>query len=288
MVLFVGDFLQLALPKGQYAFLSEVWRDVFSHRAVELKTHWRHVRDGNLLGLLLRLRTGTHTCADIALLATRQSKSPPSHARWLSCHTVDALNKNTEELLRLPVSSVEFQAADKTPVPYITHYKAMALLDNSFKYVRTLSLRVGAMVDVPTSCLAAQGVPCGSRGVVLSFVPVGARVFPRVRFYLACGGNKTMVVLPATAHAVELDGWSRAATQTQMPLVLAWAATIHAAKGCTMPDVALDLRQAFAAGQALSGHSRTPTVEGLHLVGFDESKVIVDSVALAFHEGLHM
>lgn len=170
---------------------------------------------------------------------------------------------------------------------YLTGSKASALLDTTVKYVRVLCLRVGAMVAVPTGCLAAQGVPCGSRGVVLSFFMVGARVFPRVCFSLASGGTKTVVVLPATAHAVALDGWSRAATRTQVPLVLAWAATIHAAQGWTLPEVAVDLSKAFAAGQALSGLSRTPTLEGLHLVGFDESKIIVDGVALAFHEGLH-
>lgn len=59
-VLFVRDFLQLAPPRGQYAFLSGVWRAACGDRAVALRTHWRQVRYGNLLGLLLRLRTGTH------------------------------------------------------------------------------------------------------------------------------------------------------------------------------------------------------------------------------------
>jgi len=285
-VLFVGDFLQLAPPKGQYAFLSDVWRVVFGDRAVVLSEHWRHVRDGNLLGLLLRLRTGTHTSEDIDMLATRRSLSPPPHVLWLFCHTLDVLEKNTEELQRLPGTPVEYVAVDKAMAPYLTISKASALMDTSIKYVRVLSLRVGAMVAVPTACLAAEGVPCGLRGVVLSFSRVGAYVFPRVRFSVSCGGSKTVVVLPATAHAVALDGWSKAATRTQVPLVLSWAATIHAAQGWTLPEVAIDLSKAFAAGQALSGLSRTPTLEGLHLVGFDESKIVVDSAALAFHEGL--
>jgi len=285
-VLFVGDFLQLAPPRGQYAFLSGVWRAAFGDRAVALRTHWRHVRDGNLLGLLLRLRTGTHTTADVDLLATRRSLSPPPHVLWLFCHTVDVLSKNKAELQSLPGAPIKYVAVDKVMAPYLTPSKASALMDGSLKYVRVLSLRVGAIVAVPTGCLAADGVPCGSRGVVLSFSRVGASAFPLVRFSLACGGNKTVVVLPATAHTVALDGWSRAATRTQVPLVLAWAATIHAAQGWTLPEVAVDLSNAFAAGQALSGLSRTPTLEGLHLVGFDESKIVVDSAALAFHEGL--
>jgi len=286
-VLFVGDFLQLAPPKEQYAFLSDVWGLVFSDRAVVLATHWRHVRDGDLLGLLLRLRAGTHTSADMAVLASRRSLHPPGHALWLFCHIQDVLAKNADELQRLPGKLVKFEAMDKAMASYLTGPKASALLDTTVKYVRVLSLRVGAMVAVPTGCLASQGVPCGSRGVVVSFFLLGARLFPRVSFSLACGGTKTVVVLPATSHAVALDGWSKAATRTQVPLVLAWAATIHAAQGWTLPEVAVDLSKAFAAGQALSGLSCTPTLEGLHLVGFDESKIIVDSAALSFHEGLH-
>jgi len=205
---------------------------------------------------------------------------------WLFCHTVDVLTENNDELQRLPGAPVKYVAIDKAMAPYITPYKASALMDTSLQYVRVLSLRVGAMVAVPTGCLAAHGVPCGSRGVVLSFSRVGACVFPRVRFSLLRGGSKTLVVLPATAHNVALDGWSKAATRTQVTLVPAWAATIHAAQGWTLPEVAVDLSKAFAAGQALNGLSRTPTLEGLHLVGFDDSKIVVDSAALAFHEGL--
>jgi len=84
------------------------------------------------------------------------------------------------------------------------------------------------MVAVPAGCLASQGVPCGSRGGVMSFARVGARLLPRVRFSLAGGDTKTVVVLPETAHTVALDGWKKVATRTQVLLVLAWASTIHA------------------------------------------------------------
>jgi len=177
---------------------------------------------------------------------------------WLFCHTVDVLTKNNDELQRLPGAPVKYVAIDKAMAPYLTPYKASALMDTSLQYVR----------------------------VLLSFSRVGACVFPRVRFSLLRGGSKTLVALPATAHNVALDGWSKAATRTQVPLVLAWAATIHAAQAWTLPEVAVDLSKAFAAGQALTGLSRTPTLEGLHLVGFDDSKIVVDSAALAFHEGL--
>lgn len=286
-LLVAGDFLQLAPPFGSYAFLSDEWRLVFGERAVILKTNWRQMRDPQLLGLLLRLRTGHHTDADMALLATRRTAVPPPNVICLFCHTLDAADKNEEELRLLPGPSVVFEAVDRVEdAPYLTLARASALLDGALKYPRVISLRVGAVVAVPTACLASRGVPCGTRGVIICFRVVGQRRYPRVRFTLPTGGSKVLDVTPAIGHAVALDGVKRAATRTQVPLVLAWASTIHSAQGWSLEEAAVDLSNAFAAGQALSGLSRTSTLAGLHLIGFDEKRILVDDAALAFHESL--
>ena len=52
----------------------------------------------------------------------------------------------------------------------------------------------------------------------------------------------------------------------QMPLILAWAVTIHKAQGLTLSDVRVDLgRGAFAMGQTYVALSRAQTLEGLSL-----------------------
>ena len=59
---------------------------------------------------------------------------------------------------------------------------------------------------------------------------------------------------------------STTASFKQMPLILAWAVTIHKAQGLTLGDVRIDLgRGAFAMGQTYVALSRARTIAGLSL-----------------------
>jgi len=285
-LLTAGAFLQLSPLRGSYAFLSDAWQDALANRAVVLKAHWRHMQDTRLLSLLLRLRKGRHTAADMVLLATRSTAVAPPGVICLFCHKADADAKNEEELLGLAGESVMLTAVDKAHAKYLPLALATTLRNSAVKLLPVLTLRLDAEVAVPTSCLAGQGVPCGSRGVVTSFRAVGNRRYPRVRFQLPSRGDKTLDVIPSLVHTVALDGATWSSTRSQVPLMLAWASTIHAAQGWTLQEATVDLTFAFATGQALSGLSRTPALERLHIIGFDEDRIIVDGTALAFHESL--
>lgn len=286
VVVFAGDFLQLAPPVGSFAFCSPVWRDIFGSRARELSTTLRHVSDAVLLCLLLRLRVGAQTDDDLALLASRRTDAPRASAVRLTTHTSLAAAKNDTEMAKLEGQAVAFSAVDVVIAPYISMKQASGLLDDGTDLVRRLVLRVGAVVAVRSNCFHSRGVPAGSRGVVESIISSGPAQIPIVRFFLAEGGFVTVRVLPITTAVHALDGVSRAASRTQVPLVLGWASTIHSAQGWTLPSVAVDLEGAFAPGQVLPALSRTPCLSGIHLVSFDSGKIIVDGVAVAFHASL--
>ena len=123
-----------------------------------LDTHWRHINDRRLLDVLLRMRVGLHTNEDMELLATRRSAMPPATAVWLFCHSLPAREKNEEELQRLPGPDITYHAQDKVKVTYLPLEGARNLLDEGLKFLRVLSLRVGAFFLVLYNCLAEDGV----------------------------------------------------------------------------------------------------------------------------------
>lgn len=86
----------------------------------------------------------------------------------------------------------------------------------------------------------------------------------------------------------EEDGWvvNKLATRVQVPLILAWALSIHKAQGQTLDRVKVDLERVFETGQAYVALSRTRSIEGLQVLNFDPSKVVVHPKAKAFYESL--
>lgn len=286
VVLMAGDFLQVCPPRGRYAFTSSVWMRVFGKSAMVMATNFRHAGDPTYLALLLRLRLGLHTQADLDLIATRQTDSPPPDCTWLFCADKDVRTKNSAMLAALPGPEETFQAVDTTRAAYLNDVQAGHLLNNGTKYVATLTLRVGAKVRVPTNVLAGAGVVSGSHGTVLGFGGPTLRRAPLVRFQLMSGGTRDVVVVPAEARVMAFDGVTRAATRMQIPLVLSWASTVHSAQGWTLARMAADLGEAFAPGQVLSALSRTRRLCDNFLLGFDEHKVIVSPEALAYHSSI--
>lgn len=287
VVLCAGDFLQVCPPRGEYAFKSAVWARVFGRRAMIFESSYCQAGDPYYLELLLRLRLGKHTKEDVARLATRQTTStPPQDCVWLCCLKTSAADKNQEELEKLPGPVETFEAVDRCIAPYLNETRATHLLNSATKSVRTLELRVGARVIVSSNVLSSKGVVAGSRGTVRAFSRVGHARLPTVEFELPRGGTCNVVVGPVEARVMAFDGVSKAATRWQLPLVLAWACTIHGTQGWTLRRVAADLSEAFAPGQVLSALSRTRRLCDNYLVGFDESKVFVCPDALLFYSSL--
>jgi ATP-dependent DNA helicase PIF1 len=72
----------------------------------------------------------------------------------------------------------------------------------------------------------------------------------------------------------------------QVPLKLAWSLTIHRCQGCSLDRVQVDLSGCFSPGQCYVALSRARTSAGLQIVGFTESVVKADPLAVGFHDAV--
>jgi ATP-dependent DNA helicase PIF1 len=86
---------------------------------------------------------------------------------------------------------------------------------------------------------------------------------------------------------VELPNGEVQAKRTQLPLILAWALSIHKAQGQTLERVKVNLGRVFEKGQAYVALSRATTQDGLQVLGFQKSKVMAHPRVIDFYNKLY-
>ncbi|KAK0614804.1 ATP-dependent DNA helicase PIF1 [Lasiodiplodia hormozganensis] len=116
-----------------------------------------------------------------------------------------------------------------------------------------LQLKLQAQVMLIKN-LSDPRLTIGTIGKVISFHPTGQGDIPRpkVRFVLLDGSTVDHICTEETWKAdcyVPGQGHQIIASKTQIPLVPAWALTVSAAQGLTLPRVKVDLAQTFKEGE---------------------------------------
>ncbi|CCL99381.1 uncharacterized protein FIBRA_01399 [Fibroporia radiculosa] len=96
-------------------------------------------------------------------------------------------------------------------------------------------------------------------------------LFPLVEFRTAHGSE--IVLIGREEFRVEDNEGKLLARRVQVPLVLAWAMSIHKSQGQTIQRVRIDLARVFEKGQSYVALSRAASLDGLQVLGFDPKKV---------------
>lgn len=112
-----------------------------------------------------------------------------------------------------------------------------------------------------------------------------SRKWPYVRFLLNDGTTRDVLVQPETWTLEDREGRTEA-SRSQVPLILAWALSIHKSQGQTLEWVKVDLTRIFEKGQAYVALSRAVRMEGLHVLGFTRDKIMVHPKVINFYAGL--
>lgn len=111
------------------------------------------------------------------------------------------------------------------------------------------------------------------------------RKWPLVCFIQPDGTERHLLCQPE-AWKIELPNGEVQAQRQQVPLILAWALSIHKAQGQTLPRVKVDLGKVFERGQAYVALSRAVSKEGLQVTRFEPRKVMVHPKVIEFYSNL--
>lgn len=110
--------------------------------------------------------------------------------------------------------------------------------------------------------------------------------WPLVQFHAVDGSSRIMLCI-SEPWKVETPTGEVQASREQLPLILAWALSIHKAQGQTLARVKVDLGKVFEKGQAYVALSRAVTQEGLQVLRFEKQKVMAHPRVVTFYQQLY-
>jgi ATP-dependent DNA helicase PIF1 len=283
LILF-GDFLQLPpinrdgqmASDYQFCFQSQAWKDL-DPRSIMLKTVFRQA-DQSFVNLLNNIRFGKLNDEDLNILKSRINLPEQNSAirpTILASHNaqVDAINR--VELQKIVNSSQVFNAK------FSGNSTKKDFLRKNCLAPESMELKVGAQVMMLKNTYQKEGIINGSLGIIQDFSKKTNH--PIVRF-----NNGVLLTIAPEIWALEkFDVEKREiiteAEMSQVPLLLAWAMTIHKSQGMTLDKVKCDLSKVFADGQIYVALSRVKTLEGLYIDGIDFNRIRANSDIVDFY-----
>ncbi len=302
-LVFCGDFFQLP-PVGdnddiftrKFCFESELFDKVFPNENKIQFTKIFRQKDIIYSKILNKLRVGKISQKGIHELnkcigKTCQNKSlvRPTIIHPLKSN-VEQINQKSLHDLPGEISSfnINYELLDIEDIPnnkkqhifdinkskIENEYK---ILENTINCPKSLKLKVGAQVMCTVNIDLDEDKPIcnGSQGIISHFH--SASGFPVVRF-------NNGLLKHITPHSWTSENIPIVYI-TQIPLILAWAVTIHKIQGATIDIAEIDIGSGiFEYGQSYVALSRVTNLEGLFLKSFDPSKIKINSKVQQFYQ----
>ncbi len=271
-----GDFYQLppvsTIGRTKFAFECELWFDVFKHN-IELTLNYRQKGDDKLLKMLNQIRIGRIRKSTIKTLQTRiihdtsyLDNGDIKPTRLLpKKRAVEDINKKYWNLLKGDVESYDmssnipksFECGGFSEKCIYEEYLFLKK-SNVSRINNTFDSKIGGQVMCTVNYNPELGIVNGSRGVIIKNNELG----PTVKFY----NGQIVNMIPFSIYSETIPEISICG----IPLIYAWAITIHKCQGSTLDLCIIDLgKDVFEAGQAYVALSRVTNLDGLFLTNLD-------------------
>lgn len=283
-VILSGDFHQLA-PMGddKYCFESTRWNENMDEQ-IELHTIHRQ-QDPKFTKILNQIRKGRISRKSYNLLQLCMKKDMSVLENGIRPtilyprkFQVDRLNKKHLSQLNTPkhIFNHRVVQGSHTISPPFTQKQAheVQYIIRNAPFNDTLVLKQGAQVMCIANLDVSNGVCNGSTGIILHFEEKTG--LPVVKFH----NGSTRIIKWHVWNSETIKHLSI----HQIPLVTAWAITIHKAQGASLDLVEVDVGNSiFAYGQTYVALSRVKTLEGLYLKSFSPNKIIMNERVNEFY-----
>ena len=266
-----GDFFQLPpiskYPKEKrFAWQSPAWR------VLELKTCYLQEKfrqdDNVLIDILDEIRSGNVSTHTYDILNSRYHKElaidfTPTK---LYTHNLDVDRINNEELQKInnPVHSFNYISEGSA--------KNIEKIFKSSLVLEKITLKKDAVVMFIKNN-HERGYVNGTTGVVIGFEK-------ETQHPIIKTASGAVIHTPLEDWNMENDKGNVVAKVSQLPLKLAWAITIHKSQGMTLDAAEIDLSKTFEVGQGYVALSRIKNIEGLRLMGLNDTALNVDPLIL--------
>ena len=273
-----GDFFQLPpigdsseSSRDKFSFMSASWLD--AKLTLCYLTEQFRQSDNEFSDILNEIRSGSVSAgATERLNASMEKKINGSSEKELSegstrlyTHNIDVDRVNQDQLKGLEGRTKTFDSKLKG------NLKLGETISKSIMAPPVLQLKEEAKVMFVKNNYE-KGYLNGSMGKVIRFDKEG---IPLVR--LTNGMN---LKAEPEEWRVEDETGKLLVSYTQVPLRLAWAITVHKSQGMTLDSAVMDLGKTFERGQGYVALSRVKSLDGLKLLGLNDTALQVDPLAL--------
>lgn len=281
-IILFGDFLQLPPIKNfdeetNFCFNSSTWQNLDLEVIMLDKIFRQH--DDQFIKVLQELRIGEISESSKQALQSRVNcpdNQTIIRSTILTTHNHKVEKINQTYLKEIPSPIISYQAKFEG-----NNYKIEFLKKNCLAQ-ENLSLKIGAQVMMIKNTYQKEGIINGSLGIIKSFS--SKKNYPIVLF----SNQKELTISPEDWLLEKFDHDSKSMTceakMTQIPLILAWAITIHKSQGLTLDKIACDLQDSFSDGQAYVALSRARSLDNIIINSINFNKISANSQAIKFYQ----
>ncbi|NBV06352.1 MAG: hypothetical protein EBS06_03830 [Proteobacteria bacterium] len=279
-----GDFLQLPPitrdnQNYDFCFNSKTWKNL-DFEAVVLEKAFRQ-SDAEFVRILNNLRFGKISAEDREVLESRikaKDENKIIRPTILTTHNYKVEKINELELQKIPQPEVQYKANYNGAPEKIEFLRRNCLAQE------TLRLKVGAQVMMIKNTYQKDGIINGSLGVIKDFSQ--KKSFPIVEFangkIITIGSEEWLLEkFNETSKEISVE-----ASLNQIPLILAWAITIHKSQGLTLDKISCDLSETFSPGQIYVALSRARSLSGVFIESINFDRLNSNDEAVKFYRNL--